>query len=187
MIGSAPGAGLNSGTVNLRGGTRRLALLLGIVCAFGGLLHAQQADGNPKVSLDLGSVTVWLGMQKTDALSAFQLAGYTVTGKPSEETMFVVGNSTTYSVAFKRGRLSFAGREWLTSSSDELDAVLNALAALASHGASSCAIAHQPLSSPDTSVDRVFVDCGERSVLLAKGKFTGFRKHQICDGFRANR
>jgi len=124
-----------------------------------------------KVSLDLGSVTVWLGMQETDALSAFQLAGYRVMRKPSEQMIFIVGNSTTYSVAFRDGSLAYADREWPSSASDELGAVLKALTALASHGATSCSIVDNPLNQPDMSAIRVLIDCGARSVLLAKGKY----------------
>jgi hypothetical protein len=112
-------------------------------------------------------------MPESDALSGLQRAGYKVLGKPTDPTRNVVSDRTTYSVAFKNGRLVFADRGWPSSTSGELGAVLSALAALASYGASSCAILHEPLSNPNWSVDRVFIDCGERSVLLMKGKVDG--------------
>jgi hypothetical protein len=158
--------------MNLREGTRRLALILGIACAFGSPINAQtQTGGDAKVSLELGSVTVWLGMPETEALSGFQRAGYKVLGMPSALTKMIVNDKTAYSVGFKGGRLVYADREWPSSGSGELDAVLRAMAALASHGTTSCSIIHAPISKPDGSLNRIFIDCGERSVLLAKGTF----------------
>jgi hypothetical protein len=118
-------------------------------------------------------------MPETDALLGFQRAGYKVLGEPSALTRMIVNDKTAYSVAFKGGRLAYADREWPSSASDELGAVISALAALASHGASSCAIVHAPISQPDGLVDRVFIDCGERSVLLAKGKYEQLGGHNF--------
>ena len=157
--------------------SQRLALILCVACALGGPLNAQRQVGVSKVSLDLGTYTVWLGMPETDALSGFQRAGYKVIGKPSDPAWplrFVVSDRSTYSVAFRDGKLIFADRAWASSASDELGTVISALASLASHDAHSCTIIYAPLNNPDNSAERVFIDCGERSVLLAKSKISGF-------------
>jgi hypothetical protein len=81
--------------VNAEKGTRRLALILGIACAFGGPLNGQTQTGDPKISLEIGSVTVGLGMPETDALFGFQRAGYRVFGKPSDSNKLVVSDKAT--------------------------------------------------------------------------------------------
>ena len=134
---------------------------------------AQTRQGQSQVDLELGAVRVWLGMPETDAVAAFKRAGYTVIGEVhSGAGIMVVSDKTSYPVSFKEGRVAFAAREWVSSSSDRLGEVIKALSALASHGANSCSILHDPISNPDNSVDRVFINCGERSMLLATGKFS---------------
>jgi hypothetical protein len=45
----------------------------------------------------------------------------------------------------------------------------------------SCYIAHSPMSSPDSSSNRVFVSCGQRSVLIGKGTIMGHAFVTISD------
>jgi hypothetical protein len=51
-----------------------------------------------------------------------------------------------------------------------MDAVLGALGAIASHGADSCSINHDAINEPESSAERILIDCGQRSVLLMKSK-----------------
>lgn len=135
------------------------------------LLIAQTHVTRPKVSLELGSVDVWLGMLEDEALLKFQKAGYQVLPNSSTEVRKLIKNENhIYSVEFKNGRLTYAVREWYSSGTDEIDAVLGALSAMTSHGAEECSINHDTLSNPDESADRILIYCGERSVLLVKGK-----------------
>ena len=133
---------------------------------------AQAPIGHSKVSLELGSVTVWLGMSQTDALLQFQSAGYKVTAGGTTSRASVQDGNRVYSIWFKGGKVVCAEREWYSPGRDEMDAVLSALAAIASHGANSCSIMHDTINEPDQSAVRVLIDCGGRSVYLAKGKIT---------------
>jgi hypothetical protein len=157
--------------MNLREGTRRL-VLIGIVCASGALMttYAQSAAGNAKVSLNLGSVTVWLGMPQSEVLLQFQSAGYRVTGEGNTRTV-AIGDSPAM-IGFQDGRLKYATMEWYTYTpgQDEMDVVIRALTDLASHGGAPCSIVPDRMNTPDGSANMIFVDCGEWSLMFVKGE-----------------
>lgn len=141
-------------------------------CALGGLpvAEAQAVSQHPKVSIDLGSVTVWLGMTQTEALLQFQSAGYKMLGDGTTARKDFQDGNQVYTVWFNNGKVVCAEREWYSSGKDEMDAVLGALAAIASHGASSCSITHDTINEPEHSAKRILIECGQRSVLLMEGK-----------------
>ena len=58
---------------------------------------------------------------------------------------------------------------YLRDESKALPSIMDALAALIDQGATNCTIAHAPMSSPDTKMNRVFVNCGQRGILLTYG------------------
>lgn len=134
------------------------------------MVEAQAVINHPRISIDLGSVTVWLGMSQTDALLRFQNAGFKILGDGSTERTNVQDGIHVYSIWFKNGKLVCAEREWYSSGKDEMDAVLGALAAISSHGASSCSIIHDTINEPQHSGEGIIIDCGQRSLLLRKGK-----------------
>jgi hypothetical protein len=136
------------------------------------VVEAQAASNHPKVSIDLGSATVWLGMPQTDALAQFQSAGYKMLGDSTTARTNVQDGNHVYSVWFKGGKVVCAEREWYSSGRSEMDAVIGALAAMASHGAHSCSVMHDAVNEPDQSAERILIDCGQRSVYLAKGKIS---------------
>jgi hypothetical protein len=146
-------------------------------------VEAQTPSNYPRVSLELGSVTVWLGMSQTDALLQFQSAGYKVLGDSTTARTNVQDGNHVYSIWFKGGKVICAEREWYSSGSDGMDAVLGALAAMASHGARSCSITHDTVNEPERSVERILIDCGQRSVYLAKGKISSTNEVKFVSAF----
>jgi hypothetical protein len=52
-----------------------------------------------------------------------------------------------------------------------VDAMLGAFEALSSHGAVNCRIQHAPITEPNQKANRVFIDCGDRGVMLMHGSF----------------
>ena len=126
-----------------------------------------------RVSLEVGSVNVWLGMTKEEATKRFSDAGYQVT--LAGDKLLMRRGSEAQILWFKDGRLAFANQAWnTTDKTDELDAVLGALGSLAEKVENqACSVTHAPLSSPDSSTNRVFISCGERSVLISKGTIMG--------------
>jgi len=133
--------------------------------------HAQSAARHARVALDLGAVTVWLGMPQSDALLQFQSAGYRVTGNGDTRTVSI-GDSPAM-IGFRNGRLKYATREWYTPGQDEMDVVIRALTDLASRGGTSCSIVSGRMNTPDGSGDTIFVSCGERSLMFTKGEVIG--------------
>jgi hypothetical protein len=149
-------------------------IVTGAVYALSSLpvVEAQAASNHSKVSIELGSVTVWLGMSQTDALAQFQSAGYKVLGDGTTARTNVQDGNHVYSIWFEGGKVICAEREWYSSGVDEMDAVVGALAAIASQGAHSCSVMHDAINEPGQSAERILIDCGQRSVYLAKGKIS---------------
>lgn len=128
---------------------------------------------NARVSLDLGSVTVWLGMSKDEAVKRFADAGYRFTDEVNG-TSAVLNDKQGYFLAFRNSRLTWAEVSWFEGNSGEAEAIMGALGSLADKVSSpSCRVTHKPYSNPDTTMNRVSVSCGERAVVIAKGKFSG--------------
>jgi hypothetical protein len=157
----------------------------GTACVLGSLsvAEAQVVSRHPKLSIDLGSVTVWLGMPQTDALLQFQSAGVKVLGDGTAGRTNIQDGSHVYSIWFKNGKVVCAEREWYSSGRDEMDAVIGALSAVASHGESTCSIVHDTIGEPDHSGERILLDCGQRSVLLLKGKSDASNGMKFVDVF----
>jgi hypothetical protein len=148
----------------------KLALLLFLI-----VLPTQidRPQNKERVSLDLGTVTVWLGMPKTEVVKRCTDAGFEIVDL-GEGVIAHIADRTVHDLRFKNGRLSYADLEWYNSNVEEIDAVIGALGALADKRESqTCTILHQPYSAPDIVLNRVFITCGDRSVFIASGKSNG--------------
>ncbi len=126
-------------------------------------------------TLELGTVTVSLGMAKQQVLRLFSEASYKVMESTATSSATVIDGALkhVYTVQFTGSRLTYADRSWTSTDGEGLDAAIKALGALAQKGAASCSVAHAPVSEPDTTLDRVFVKCGQRGVLMIRGKASG--------------
>lgn len=150
----------------------RLVFVLSMFFAL--LPNTGQTPQRPqRVSLEVGSVNVWLGMTKEEATKRFSDAGYQVT--LAGDQLLMRRGSDAQILWFKDGRLAFANQVWnTTDKTDDVDAILGALGSLAEKvGNQPCSVSHAPISSPDSSSNRVFISCGERSVLISKGTMLG--------------
>jgi hypothetical protein len=153
----------------------RLVLILLLVFALPANPNQSIREGD-RISLEVGTVTVWLGMTKEEAAKKFSNAGYTVTAFSDGLLLDRAGSAhDAHIIRFKNGRLCYADQEWLTgNNTDPLDAVLGALGALAEKvGDQPCSVIHSPLFSPNATSNRVFISCGQHSVFIAKGTFMG--------------
>jgi hypothetical protein len=141
------------------------ALLLLTLCT--STVFAQVGN---RVSLELGTVTVWLGMDKAAVKQQVEARGMIF--NPSNPTNVLVVDTQTkrvFTLQFEHDKLVYADRNWLRDESKALPSIMDALAALIDQGATNCTIAHAPMSSPDTKMNRVFVNCGQRGILLTYG------------------
>lgn len=135
-----------------------------------------------RIELELGSVTVWLGMPEASALQEFESASYRVRKNPPSGASgycFVLIGSTEDAVFFREGRLAFAERDW-NSGKTAIASVVGALVSLMNHGAQSCGFTHYPMpfkfGAPQSlrkpgveGSDWVVIDCDHRSVRLMEG------------------
>ncbi len=133
---------------------------------------SQTAD--KQTALDLGHVTVWLGMPQQEAMKRFSSAGYKVT-EAGSLGVFLKAADDYYQMRFNQGRLVYAERSWYNSKQgDAFDAVLGALVALAGDAKNqTCTVSHQPVKDPDVTWERIFIFCGDRSVRIGKGRLGG--------------
>jgi hypothetical protein len=151
---------------------RFVPLLLLLLVVWPAQTGQPQSLPDERVSLEVGSVTVWLGMPKAEVVKKFSDAGYEVTD--SGDGVLAHSGRELHDLHFENGRLVYADLQWYNSNTEEMDAVLGALGALADKTKSRpCSMSHEPLSKPDTALDRIFIFCGDRSVLIARGKFLG--------------
>lgn len=138
-----------------------------------------QAQTQMHVSLDIGKTSVWLGMPKADAAKKLKDAGYEVENSGNDllthccETEF-------HTLRFTNDRLSFADVEWYRQGKiDPIDATLAALSALSEKSQQgACSVTHDPVSKPEAQMNRIFITCGGRSVMIAQGLLQG---HAILD------
>ncbi len=143
--------------------------------AVGGLALNAQVKGE-KISLELGSVTVWLGMPRQEVVKRCASAGYSMPNRPGDDLEIRDSEKLTtdghiFRVIFKNGRLAFASRNWYSSKASPFDAVLGALGQLETRGG--CSVVHDQDKSPDGRLDMVFITCGYRRVLIESGNTNG--------------
>lgn len=156
----------------------------GVILALA-MLTAFPCAAQNRVSLDVGSVTVWLGMPRTEVLTRLTAAGYKITDVGNNWTI-VDSFGSMHDLRFRDGKVIYADREWYVSKdTDEAEAVIGALGTLAEKSKTNpCAVSHEPLAEPTISADRVFVSCGrtirangelaiERSVLISQAVVAG--------------
>jgi hypothetical protein len=126
---------------------------------------------SPEESIDLGGVTVSLGMAKSDVLKRFSASRYTVLSPDDDGLTMVVDRvaKTSYTVRFVGDRLTYASRSWASSYDEALNSSIKALYALADQGGERCTVARAPLNTPSISGDMVVVRCGVRGVSLMRG------------------
>lgn len=130
-----------------------------------------------RVSLELGPVTVWLGMPKNEFMAAAKAAGYKVydSGSKDGDVVMTLEHGSqitkTYTLRFDNsGLLNYASREWPDTNRSPYEAMLGALKTV---DGQHCTISHQPLNNPNNNLDRVFVFCDSgRTLLIMYGKIS---------------
>ena len=154
-----------------------------LVCLF--VLFASTATAQPdnRVSLQLGSATVWLGMDKAAAKRNIEAAGIVFSDKLDSGGSGIAVDPRSkqiFTLKFENDRLVFADRDWLRES-DVLPSIVDALTSLIDQGASQCTVTHSPMSAPDKKVNRVLIDCGDRGLLLTYGTEGNFTTNMVSE------
>ena len=139
--------------------------------------RAKQYPPQNRLSLQLGTVTVWLGMPKSEFMTAAKAAGYNVNDRPGLDNEVLMtlesGREITqlYPISFnKAGLLKYASRGWPDTNKSPYEAMLGALKSV---DGQHCNISHEPLNTPQENLDRVLVYCDSgRSILITYGKLS---------------
>jgi hypothetical protein len=76
-------------------------------------------------------------------------------------------------LAFTNGRLSYASRNWPTYDNDIAEALFGAVNSLNQDAHSACTVIADVKTDPDMTVHRVWIACGEKSILVARAVING--------------
>jgi hypothetical protein len=133
------------------------------------LMYAQQNTPHQVSgpSIEIAGVKLHLGMTKADV--AERLVGNDIT-KISEKEWMV---GTIGSVNFKDEKLISVDRSWSSHGVDSIDAVFGAVSVLNREGYSSCKVYADTLNRPGWKAEIVWIDCGQKTVLIFKGEVGG--------------
>lgn len=77
------------------------------------------------------------------------------------------------SLQFTNGLLSYADRNWVTYDNDIVEALFGAVRTLNKEGFSRCTVTADDSASPDLTAHRVWIQCGEKTVLVIRRSFGG--------------
>jgi hypothetical protein len=136
------------------------------------------AESTPheRISLELGSVIVYLGMPEADLLKRCADAGLKVTNTGVGEFAIVEqrsgANKAVYMATTRGGRVVWAMRSWSYANMEPHEVVMKALIAFSKYG-QNCAVTSSPQTNPESSSERIFISCGHRTLRLMTVKFTG--------------
>jgi hypothetical protein len=129
-------------------------------------------DGSEPAELEIGGITVRLGMGQEQTLSKFSGMSYKLE-QPEPDNWVLSSGGIRGQVIFRSGVLVFASRDWLTRSDEELESVSAALVSLTQRGGPSCTLSSHPFSAPATNVQWVHISCGKRTLKLGVGRAQG--------------
>jgi hypothetical protein len=166
---------------------RFISALLLLSVVFSAETCLPQSEPERRVDLELGAVTVWLGMPKAEAIKDFSDAGDEIRDfneqskcvKCKFDTVLVLSpNHGTFDLRFEKARLVFANVLRSTIHNVEgVDALLVALGELADKDTSQpCSLSHTPLRlvqflQSDVVLSTSTISCGEKSVVIASYKY----------------
>lgn len=141
-----------------------------LVCLF--LAQYAFAQTPNHVTLELRSVTVWLGEPKAQVQKEMESEGM-IFGEGSGRGHYLVADNagkTSYPLQFTNDKLSYAARNWMSDDpAKALQTVMDAMTSLVDRGAVKCELEHAPMNDPNMRVNRIFINCGLRGLLLTTG------------------
>jgi hypothetical protein len=145
-----------------------VALAALILFLFSRQLNSQQAS---KAYIEIGGTKLRLGMTKADV--AEKLAGVVITKDKEDFWLIGAEKSISQSLQFTNGRLSYASRYWPTFDNDILEAFYGAVTYLNNEGYSTCKVNADSKLEPNEKLQRVWIRCGEKTILVARASLDG--------------
>jgi hypothetical protein len=138
-----------------------------------------------KAAIDVSGTKLRLGMTKGEVTD--KLAGNEIT-KGDEDTWAIAPSGSSGStLQFTNGRLSFADRYWVTYDNDIAEALFGAVNSFNQEGFSTCAVTADTKTEPGRTFHRVWIRCGEKSILLVRDSFGEKSYNQVYEQLGAMR
>lgn len=154
------------------------AIVLCCICP--PLLHAQKQPSQQlsRTAIEIGGVKLRLGMTKAQV--AEKLAGQQLM-KPDDDELWlgtvddIKAGRDLPTMQFTRGLLTFAERRWTTPNDDTAEALYGLITHLNDEGFAKCTVRTDTHTNTDVDVvwQRVWIDCGEKTALLARETVSG--------------
>jgi len=144
------------------------ALALLSVTALASIGDAQRQHQVSRAALEVAGTRLVMGMTKAQVTE--KLAGVNI--EKLHDDRWMIGSLEKGKeelgpiLEFSNGMLSYAEREWSTSANDVPGALFGAMTSLNKEGFSDCHVTADLYTAPDTKAQRVWIHCGEKSVLL---------------------
>jgi hypothetical protein len=151
---------------------RKIAVFL-IALSFSSVISAQKKDPPHWGSayMEVAGAKLHLGMTKSEVTDL--LAGSPF--KKINESFWVMGpeDHDGPTLQFTNGRLTFVSRNWATYNNDITDALFGVVTSLNSEGFSACKVTADTKTDPTSTVQRVWVACGEKTILIIRATMSG--------------
>ena len=162
--GTPPGVFLGAGLADLDGGR---GVETGLLVTEQHLENILAACADPITGQPVGTTPKAPG-------GSVPVAGFDLTFNPSKSVSvaWALADEGTKTIIYDCHRraiefvLSYAEREWSTSTNDVPGALFGAMTSLNKEGFSDCHVTADLYTAPDTKAQRVWIHCGEKSVLL---------------------
>ena len=119
--------------------------------------------------IEIFGAKLQLGMTK--AVVERKLSGAEII--KSGENSWLMTSGGLSSLHFNNGRLSFADRTWHSKDNDIVDALHGAVTYFNNDGHSLCTVFADTIPDPQNSFERVWIRCGEKSILIVKSTIQG--------------
>jgi hypothetical protein len=137
-------------------------------------LYAQrEASSRGKVEIEVAGHKLHLGMTKAQVTE--KLTGAEITKIRNDEWMVGSLEKKEFgpTLQFTNGVLSYAERFWTVSDNDTVEQLFGVVSSLNSEGVSRCCVTADTNDSPGISAKRVWIMCGDKSVLVIRRTIVG--------------
>ena len=152
---------------------RKIACCL-LMLTLSSVIHAQKKDPPQwgSAGMDVAGAKLHLGMTPSEV--AQRLSG-TAYRKESDRFWIVGENPNQFGpvMQFTDGRLNFVSRNWGTTDNDIAEALFGVITSLNSEGFSLCKVSADVKADPSSSAHRVWIACGEKTVLVHRMTISG--------------
>jgi hypothetical protein len=157
---------------------KRMALVPLVVAGLA-TVHAQR-ETSPhasKADVEVAGYKLHLGMTKAQITE--KLAGTEITKIHEDEWMVGSLEKKEFgpTLQFTNGVLSYAERFWTASDDDTVEQLFGVVSSLNREGFSQCSVTADTNDSPDIRAKRVWIMCGEKSVLVVRRTIVGGHSH----------